>query len=217
MKGVFVPRIAGTVLLALAASFAQNTSPGAVRWKYGAPNAVTDIRNAAKIEGLKTDDVHIYVALYDLKDTEYNRVWVQVVNHGKTPIEFNPQSAYLKDHVRLQPEAPDRAAEVIQRFGEAKSEELSSAQCTLMSAPLCEPTNTQIQMSKDVLVSSSARAEWIREKSLRQTTVAPGEQVVGAILFRKGKKRTDYMLAIPVNGKTFEFPVSAENRPSSYD
>jgi hypothetical protein len=217
MKPAFAPRIAGTLLLALATSFAQNTSSGAIRWKYGAPNAVVDIRNAAKIEGLKTDDVHIYVALYDLKDTEYNRVWVQLVNHGKTPIEFNPQSVYLKDHVRLQPEAPDRAAEAIQMFGEAKSQELSSAQCTLMSAPHCQPTNTQVQMSKDVLVFSNARAEWIRDKSLKPVTVAPGEQVVGAILFRKGKKRTDYMLAIPVNGTTFEFPVSAENKPPSYD
>jgi hypothetical protein len=228
MKGVFVPRIAGTVLLALAASFAQNTSPGAVRWKYGAPNAVIDIKNASKIEGLKTDDIHIYVALYDLKDTEYNGAWVQISNYGQAPIEFNPESAFLKDDLKVRAETPDGVAESILRLAESKSQELSSPHCNVLmtghnngggsaAASACQATDTQKQLAKDIVVFSNARGNWIREKSLRRTTVAPGEQVVGAILFRKGKKRTDYMLAIPVNGKTFEFPVSAENRPSSYD
>jgi hypothetical protein len=209
--------LAGAFLLALTTVFAQTNGPSVLRWKYGAPNAVTEIRNATQVKGLKTDDLHVYVALYDIKDTDYNRAWVQVVNHGKTPIQLDPQSAFLKNGKRVRAETPDEAASAIQKFGEAKSQELSSAQCNMMSAPHCEPTNTQMQLSKQVLASSGTVAAWIRDNSLKQSTVAPGGEVIGAILFKKGKKPADYTLAIPVGGRTFEFPVSAQNEPPSFD
>jgi hypothetical protein len=217
---------AAVMLLGLATSSAQNATPSVVRWNYGAPNAVTDTTHAAKVEGLKTDAVHIYVALYDVKDTEYNRAWVQIVNHGKTPIEFNPQSALLKDGTTVRAEEPEKAANSVQRLGEAKSQELSSVKCDVKmtaynpsgngGAP-CNPTYSQVQLSKAVLNLSNAWAGFIRARALKPTTVAPGEQVVGTILFRKGKKPANYTLAIPVGSETFEFPVSALNTPPSFD
>jgi|HubBroStandDraft_6_1064221.scaffolds.fasta_scaffold00069_22 hypothetical protein len=220
--------LAAIVLLGLATGVAQETSSGVVRWKYGAPNAVTDTTHAAKVEGLKTDDVHIYVALYDVKDTEYNRAWVQIVNHGKTPIEFNPQSALLKDGTTVRAEAPEKAANSVQRVGEARSQELAAPKCDMMnggggsgapavSATLaCRPTDMQVELSKEVLTVSNEWAGFIRARALKPTTVAPGEQVIGTILFRKGKKPANYTLAIPVGAETFEFPVSALNTPPSF-
>jgi hypothetical protein len=218
--------IAAVTLLGLGTGFAQNAAPSVLRWTYGAPNAVTDTTHAAKVEGLKTDDLHVYVALYDVGETEYNRAWVQVVNHGKTPIEFNPLSALLKDGTIVRAEEPEKAANSVLRLGEAKSQELASPKCdTKMMAynesgnggSPCSPTNTQVQLSKAVLNLSNAWAGFIRARALKPTTVAPGEQVVGTILFRKGKKPANYTLAIPVGGETFEFPVSALNTPPSFD
>lgn len=66
------PRVlAATLLLALAAGFAQNAMPAVVRWAEGAPNATSEVKDDVKIEALKTDDIHIFASLADLKDTEY--------------------------------------------------------------------------------------------------------------------------------------------------
>jgi hypothetical protein len=218
--------LAGTLLLGLVAGVAQQTSTP-VRWTEGAPNATSDVKNDTKIEGLKTDDIHIFVSLADVKETEYNRVWVQVSNHGKAPIDFNPQSALLlKGDKTVRAEVPDKAANSIQKVGEAKSQELSSAHCnTLMSGHSsagagggnCTPTNTQMQMSKEVLAFSSQQAEWVRNNGLSPKALAPGEEVQGAIVFRKEKKPADYILRITVGGETFEFPCRAQNKPPSYD
>ena len=223
MKGVFVPRIAGTVLLALAASFAQNTSPGAVRWAEGAPNATSEDKNDMKIEGLTTDDVHIFASIADIKDTEYNRVWVQVANHSKAPIDFNPQSAVLlKGDKSVRAEVSEKAANSIQKYGEAKSQELSSAHCNVMmkggsGGPGCQPTNTQVQMSKQVLEFSNKQSQWVRDNAVAQKTLAPGEEAQGAIVFKKDKKPADYILRIAVGADVFEFPLSAQNKAPSYD
>ena len=223
MKGVFVPRIAGTVLLALAASFAQNTSPGAVRWAEGAPNATSEVKNDMKIEGLTTDDVHIFASIADIKDTEYNRVCVQVANHSKAPIDFNPQSAVLlKGDKSVRAEVSEKAANSIQKYGEAKSQELSSAHCNVMmkggsGGPGCQPTNTQVQMSKQVLEFSNKQSQWVRDNAVAQKTLAPGEEAQGAIVFKKDKKPADYILRIAVGADVFEFPLSAQNKAPSYD
>jgi hypothetical protein len=218
MNAVFALRLlAGTLLLALATSFAQNGTPSPIRWAEGAPNATSEVKNDNKIEGLKTDDVHIFVNLADVKETEYNRVWVQVSNHGKTPITFNPQSAVLVNGDKnVRAEVPDKAAKSVQRFGEAKSQELSSAHCTMITAVGCQPTNTQVQMSKQVLEFSNKQAQWVRDNGLQQTTIAPGQEAQGAIVFKKDKKSADYILRIPIGDQVFEFPLSAQNKPPSF-
>jgi len=218
MKAVFAPLmlVAGLVL-ALITSFAQS-APSVLRWTEGAPNTTSDVKDGIKIEGVKTDDLHVYVSLAEVKQTEYNRVWVQVANHGKTPIDFNPESAVLlKGDKGIKAEVPDKAAKSIQKFGEAKSQELSSAHCNMMTAAGCQPTNTQMQMSKQVLAESGQQAEWVRGNGLKQKTLAPGEEVQGAIVFRKDKKSTDYILRMAVGSEVFEFPLSAQNKAPSYD
>ncbi len=134
-----------------------------------------------------------------------------------------PQSAFLKDSkMVVRADEPDKAANAIQRLGEAKSQELSSAHCAMLATapqtPMsCGPTESQMQMSKQVLARSNTAAQWVRDKALKQTTLAPGEQAVGAILFRKGKKPTEYKLGVPLGSETFEFPVSAQNKSPSFD
>jgi hypothetical protein len=205
------------VLFLGSSALAQNSAP--LRWAEGAPNATSEVKNDTKIEGLKTDDVHIFASLADIKDTEYNRVWIQLANHGKTPIDFDPQSAILvneKDKT-VRAEVPDKAAHSIQKFGEAKSQELSSAHCTNMIATGCQPTNAQMQMSKQVLQYSGQQAQWVRDNALKQKSLAPGEEEQGVILFKKDKKRSDYILKVQVGAQVFEFPVSADNKAPSYD
>ena len=218
MKAVFAPSMLAAVLsLSPATSAAQNATPKVIHWTEGAPNATSEVKNDAKIEGLKTDDIHIFVNLADVKETEYNRIWVQVSNHGKTPILFNPESAVLLNGDKsVRADVPDKAAKSIQKFGEAKSQELSSAHCTMMTATGCQPTNTQMQMSKQVLDFSNKQAQWVRDNGLKQKTLAPGEEAQGAIIFKKDKKSANYVLRIPVGDQIFEFPLSAQNKPPSY-
>lgn len=211
--------LTGTVLLGLAAGMAQNNATP-IRWAEGAPNATSEVKNDNKVEGLTTDEVHMFVSLADLKETEYNRVWVEISNHGKSPIDFDPQQAILlnvdKDKT-VRAEIPDKAANAIQKFGEAKSQELSSAHCNVMSATNCQPTNAEMQLSKQVLAFSGQQAQWVRDNALAKKTLAPGDQVQGVIVFKKEKKATNYILRVPAGTQTFEFPVSAQNKMPSYD
>lgn len=214
---VFTTLTAG-LLLSLAASMAQNGATP-LRWADGAPNATSEVKNDTKIEGLKTDDVHIYVSLADLKETEYNRIWVQIANHGKTPVDFDPQTAILltdRDKT-VRAEVPDKAANSIQKFGEAKSQELSSAHCNMMGATNCQPTNAQMQLSKQVLAFSGQQAQWVRDNALAKKTLAPGEEAQGVIVFKKEKKPANYIFRVSAGTQTFEFPVSAQNKMPSYD
>ncbi len=219
MKAQFSPlMLAGGLSLALGMGFAQNSFPKVIKWTEGAPNATSDMKDNVKIEGLKTDNAHIYVSLTEIKETEYNRVWVQVSNHGTAPMEFNPQAAVLlKGDKSVKAENPDKVAGSIQRFGEAKSQELSSAHCTNMAATGCQPTNTQMQVSKQVLGASGTAAQWVRDNGLRPKTLAPGDEAQGAIVFKKDKKEAEYILHIPVGDQVFEFPLSAQNKIPSYN
>jgi hypothetical protein len=209
---------AGTLLLTFVASVAQQSSTP-VKWAEGAPNATSEVKNDTKIEGLKTDDVHIFASMADLKDTEYNRVWVQIANHGKSPLDFDPQAATLMNEKEkiLKAEIPDKAANSVQKFGEAKSQELSSAHCENMVATQCQPTNAQMQLSKQVAAFSGQQAGWIRTNAIAKKQLAPGEDVQGIIVFKKEKKAANYTLRIPIGTQVFEFLLSAQNKAPSYD
>jgi hypothetical protein len=184
---VFYSALTATLLLALSSAIAQNAAP--IRWAEGAPNATSDMKDNVKIEGLKTDDVHIYVGMAEIKDTEYNRVWIQVTNRSKDAINFDPASAVLvNDKGKTVPaEVPNKAANSIQKYGEAKRDELSSAHCNMAGAVQCQPTNAEMQMSKQVAAFSASQAQWVRDNALAKKTLAPGEEVQGAIPFRKDK------------------------------
>jgi hypothetical protein len=210
--------LAAVLLLVPVGGFSQTEAPSVLHWTEGGPNAGSDVKDGVKIENLKTDDVHIFVSLVDIKDTEYNRVWVQISNHGKAPIDFNPQSAVLlRGDKSVRAEAADKAANSIQKFGEAKSQELGSAKCNNMIATQCAANNSQIQLSKQVAAYSAQQAQWVRDNAVRQKTLAPGDEAQGAILFKKERKAADYTLRIPVGAQTFEFPLSAQNKAPSYD
>jgi hypothetical protein len=222
VKVVFVSvstALVGVLLLAITGNATPqvNGPVGAIRWTEGAPNATSEFKNDTRIEGLKTDAIHIFVNLSDVKETEYNRVWVQVSNHSKAAIAFNPESVVLLSGDKsVRAEAPDKAAKSIQKYGEAKSQELSSAHCAMMTATGCQPTNTQMQMSKQVLELSNKQAQWVRDNGLKQKTIAPGEEAQGAIVFKKDKKSADYILRIPIGDQIFEFPLRAQNKLPSY-
>jgi hypothetical protein len=219
MNAVFAPRVlAAALLLALTTSLAQSGAPPVVRWAEGAPNATSEVKNDMKIESLKTDDVHIYVGLSELKDTQYNRVWVEISNQGKSPIDFNPQSAVLlKGDKGIRAEDTNKAANSIQKYGEAKAQELSSAKCNNMIATQCAPNNSQMQESKQVQSYTAQQSQWLRDNAIKPQTLAPGDQEQGYIAFKKDKKAAEYILRIPVGAGTYEFPLSAQNKPPSYD
>jgi len=195
------------------------TASAPVRWAEGAPDTTSEVKNDTKIEGLKAGDVHIFVSLADLKETQYNRVWIQVANHGKTPLDFDPMTASLvneKDKA-VRAEMPDKAAKDIQKFGEAKSQEMGSAHCPNMIATQCQPTPTQLQVARQIMQYSTQQAAWVKDNALAKKTLAPGEEEQGIVVFKKDKKAADYILKVPVGASVFEFPFHAENKLPSYD
>jgi hypothetical protein len=205
------------ILLLGSAAIAQNGAP--LRWAEGAPNASSEMKNNTKIEGLKTDEAQVFVSLSEIKETEYNRVWIQVYNHGKAAIDFDPQTVILineKDKT-VRAEVPAKAANSIQKFGEAKSQELSSAHCENMVATQCQPTVSQLQVSKQVAAFSAQQAQWVKENGLAQKSIAPGANVEGYIAFKKEKKKSNYVLKVTIGAQVFEFPVSADNKEPSFD
>jgi len=214
--------VAGTFLFVSALSLAQTATP--IRWAEGAPDATSEVKNETKIEGLKAGDVHIFVSLAEVKETEYNRVWIQLANHGNAPLGFDPQTAILLNGDKVvKAEVPDKAAKSIQKVGEAKSQELSSAHCAMMmtgqqktGTSACQPTDTQVQMGKQIAQFSAQQAQWVRDNGLTQKEIAPGQEAQGAIVFRKDKKAADYVLRIPVGSQVLEFPLSAQNKAPSY-
>jgi hypothetical protein len=201
-------------------SLSSRTAGNTIRWTEGAPNSVTDVKNDNKVEGIKTDDIHIFASLADIKETEYNRVWVQIANHSKAPIEFDPQSVVLVIDVKekmVPAENPGKAANSIVKFGEAKSQELSSAKCENMIATQCQPAPAQLQVAKQISQYSTQQAQWVRDNAIAKTTLAPGQEAQGVIVFKKDKKAGNYILRCPVGTQIFEFPVSAQNKAPSYD
>jgi len=214
--------VAGTFLFVSALSLAQTATP--IRWAEGAPDATSEVKNETKIEGLKAGDVHIFVSLAEVKETEYNRVWIQLANHGNAPLGFDPQTAILLNGDKVvKAEVPDKAAKSIQKVGEAKSQELSSAHCAMMmtgqqktGTSACQPTDTQVQLGKQIAQFSAQQAQWVRDNGLTQKEIAPGQEAQGAIVFRKDKKAADYVLRIPVGSQVLEFPLSAQNKAPSY-
>jgi hypothetical protein len=229
MKAVFAPHIlAGVVLLALATGVAQNGTPATVRWVEGAPNALTDMKNNNKVEGLKGQTVHVYASLADLQETQYNRVWVEVTNHGKSPLEFDPMSVVLLHGDKPEAaDAPDKAANSIQKVGEARSQQLSSSHCNLMTygnpstggggGAGCAPTDVERQMARQVADFSGKQAEWVCTNAIKEKKkLAPEDEVQGVIVFKKDKKPGDYILRVSAGGETFEFPFHAENKAPAY-
>jgi len=145
---------------------------------------------------------------------------MQISNHGKTPIEVDPQSVVLVNvgkEKTLPAEVAAKAAKAIEKYGEAKSQELSSPKCENMIATQCQPTNTQIQMSKQIAAYSAQQAQWVRDNAIAKTTLAPGDQAQGVIIFKHEHKAADYIVRCPIGAQIFEFPVSAQNKAPSYD
>lgn len=219
MSARTLQRLLAAALLWAAISCPAQDSAHGLRWADGAPNAVALVKDGATIEGLKGTAAHVYVSLTELKDTEYNRVWVEISNYGKTVVDFDPLSAILVNDEKgkiLRAEIPDKAARSILKLGEAKSQELSGAHCNYLAAVQCSPTDSQFRMSKQILTFSAEQAHSVRDNALNGRTLGPGKQVQGAILFKKDKRKAGYILKIVVGAEAFEFPVTAENKPPSY-
>jgi hypothetical protein len=219
MKCGFLCTVLAFAVLSSNAAFSQDRPSGAVRWAEGAPNATSEVKNDIKIEGIKTDDAQIFVSLSEIKETEYNRVYLQIFNHGKTAVDFDPQSAILineKDKT-VRAEIASKAANSIQKFGEAKSDELGSPHCENMIATQCQPTVAQTQVAKQVKAFSAQQAQWVRDNGLTQKSIAPGGSLQGYIVFRKDKKKSGYILKVTVGAQVFEFPLTADNKAPSFD
>jgi hypothetical protein len=209
------------LFLLLSAAVAQ--TPKTVRWAEGEANSSSEVKNDIKVEGLKTEDLHIFVSLAEVKETEFNRVWVQLINHGSGPVSFDPQSAILlRGDKSVRPEVPDKAAGLVQKLGEAKSQEVSASHCNLMMTGRstgggCQANDSEVEMGKQIATIASQQAQWIRENGMKTATLAPEEQAQGAILFRKEKKAAEYILRITAGSEVFEFPLGAQNKHPSYE
>jgi hypothetical protein len=81
----------------------------------------------------------------------------------------------------------------------------------------CQASDREVEMGKPIATLSNQQAQWIRQNGLTPKTLAPEEQVQGAIIFRKEKKAADWILRISAGNQVFEFPLKAENQHPAYE
>jgi hypothetical protein len=207
----------GSALLLSYATVAQMSSANYLHWTEGGPSTTFETKQDVSIKGFKTNGLNIFVNLTEVHETKYNRAWVQIFNHSKSTILFDPLSVTLVQGKKVAaPENPDDAAKLVELLGEATSNRMASAQCTIISPVGCQVTNTQILLSRRIRVFAAQQAQWMRDNGLKRLSLPPGSEVQGAILFKKDKKSASYLLRIPVGDTTFEFPMSAENRSPDF-
>lgn len=205
--------VVSTALLVPGPFLAQDAPAKTVRWAEGAPNSLLDVKKDLKTEGLRGDKVHVFVNLAELKETHYNRVWVQVFNRSQSQVDFDPQTAILTgEGTELTALVPDKAAMAIFSDGKAKADDLATC------GPLGPGCSARLQAADEVRTTAAVQAQWVHDYGLAPKTLAPGHEVKGAIVFRKGKKPTDYIFRLRVGDEVFEFPLSAQNKaPASLD
>jgi hypothetical protein len=190
------------------------STSGTLRWTEGAANSKSMEQSGSKVESLTTDNLSVIASFNDF-GPYYSRAWVQVTNHGKEPVAFNPHAATLEitkpKNKTLSAVPPDRAADDIKKRSEADAGNLSNAGCAMMKAG-CTPTNSNMGESKTQLALGNQQATWVHDHGLAAATLKPGEQAQGAIMFRREKKEKECILRIPVNDQVFEFPFTEKDK-----
>lgn len=208
-------------------------SNGVARWQAGSKGSVQFRSGSEAVESLTANGVTVQVSLQD--SGWKMRANVAIVNGAREVVYILPKMVALEEHAPLirplRYQDPSQVAKAAthqllwtsasadpalnsqpQRASVSSGNELTSVSFKLPSADPAPNYLAQHQALEEIAAKSQTAmvdlTREIRELSLRECTLKPGEKTAGAVWFDRDSKSSQMLLRVPVGGMVFEFPLS---------
>ena len=212
--------LAGSLLAAAqAAPDSKPATPQVYRWSEGCDGCKTVDMKGTQIKVQKVGALDVAVSLHELGN--YQRAFVQVLNHHQDPVKIDPMAATLVLAAKSKTFAavpPQKAASGFRNDANSESENLDASGCALMSSKSspgpCQATGAGESESKSAQGLGLAMANDAEQHGMKPATIAPEDQTQGAIFFRTEKKKGEAVFRLPIGDAVYEFPftVGAEKK-----
>lgn len=215
-------------LTPLAASKKTKGEIPAVRWAEGNPGCTFEHSIDGKDHyGMWSDDVGVVMAVDSQELQKVHRrhelffaLMLEVRYRGQAALDFKADNISLEfmKHFRVrQPMLnPDDFADKVQNDADTLNDQ--TAHAVERHPEQKEQKETYVRA---YLRDSAELEEFVGKNSLRPTRLSPGSELAtGWVLFNikskwigKWKKREEFILRVPVDGKVFEIPFSLPPKP----
>jgi hypothetical protein len=211
---------------------------GVAHWHEGAPGCDQFMSDGTLVESLTVDGITVQVSLHD---TGWKiRANVAIANASTHAVEIEPHE-FILDNVGphgkpLFYQDPAELAKNVTHQAlwtesnatptiQARSESASSANATLTLSYRTSDSRAsapnylvQHQMAQDDAIRDQGRqtlvntAQQIQQLALKAGAVQPNDKKSGAVWFERDKNLQRLVLRVPVEGVTFEFPLSFKQK-----
>jgi hypothetical protein len=190
---------------------------GVARWQLGTPGSDELSNNGTATESLTVNGVTVQVSL---QDTGWKlRANVAIANDGLDHVSINPArftlSSISPTAHRLAYEDPRQMAKALNHqilwtsasaFAPAGAAQFNGSGAHVANVGYKTPVAPPAGTSATALITSPS-AE-LHGVVLHEGAILPSNKVEGSVWFERDKKAEQLVLRVPVNGVTFEFPLS---------
>jgi hypothetical protein len=207
-----------------------NVENGIARWQEGAPGCDHFISNGIVVESLTANGITVQVSLHDTGwklranvgianntseavSVEPSRfVLDEVGPHGK-PLFYQDPAVLSKNitHQVLWTESIAAPSGSRSQYVTATNVDYRSSSTPTLSTQnyLLQHQNAEEDAvrnkGKQTLINT---ARQIQALALKSGTIAPSDKIAGAVWFERGRNLRQLILRVPLEGQTFEFPLS---------
>jgi hypothetical protein len=194
---------------------------GVASWVVGTPGSERFYSEGLMVESLTVNGVTVQVSL---QDTGWKLLANVAVNNGSlgavnlVPARMSLNDVAAEKSLRYQEPKKLRGAvshQILWTTANASPSDAGYLASSYVSAN-SSPSSTQNYLAEHqatVQLVSDHRAEFnphsqMNNVALRETAVLPNQKVSGSSWFQRDGKRQDMVLRVPVDGITYEFPLS---------
>jgi hypothetical protein len=214
----------------ISAPLSANVENGIARWQEGAPGCDHFMSNGIVVESLTANGITVQVSLHDtgwklranvgIANNSPEAVQVEpshfvldeVGAHGK-PLFYQDPAVLAKNvtHQVLWTESIAAPSSSRSQYVTATTVEYRSSSTPTLSTQnyLLQHQNAEEDAvrnkGKQTLINN---ARQIQALALRPGSIASAEKVAGAVWFERGRNLHQLILRVPLEGQTFEFPLS---------
>jgi hypothetical protein len=154
------------------------------KWRPGEVGSGETVKDRQTVRSLSRDGVAVTATIS--RDEDLLWADVTISNRSKRPLDVNPQTFTLNEVAPGQSALRVRTPEDVARTVTRESKRIGA----LMA-------RRRLKRVEDIL-----------NRSLRETTLTPGQDVAGSVFFERDDKARELVLRIPTSGVTFEVPLS---------
>jgi hypothetical protein len=174
----------GMALVRLYLANAKSQPVPIAMWRAGEVGSGETLKDRQTVRTLSRDGVAVTATISRDEDL----LWAEVTisNRSKRPLDVNPQTFTLNEVAPGQSALRVRTPEDVARTITRESKRIGA----LMA-------RRRLKRVEDIL-----------NRSLRESTLTPGQDVAGSIFFERDDKAREVVLRIPTSGVTFEVPLS---------